>query len=151
MHKIRSGSAEAQIAFLATDGNIKLTRPMKKPQKKVAYLKPGKRNPMQDIQTNAARRAKVLAAARQAESRLRTALNHPTNPNGKPVAAHLVTKIAAERLQSWDGSNHNSNFDFAAMIFLEKLEYQPGCTTSISTLWKTFLKLVEDADLDCAT
>ncbi len=123
---------------------------MRKPREKVPYRKPSKRNPMLDIPTEAARRAKVLAAEREADSRLRTALDNPTNARGKPVAAHLLKKIAAECLITREGSNHNRAFDFATKAFMQKLNYQWGCAPSISALWKTFLSLVAEVDPDCA-
>jgi len=123
---------------------------MKQKRKKVPYSKPGKRSLFKDIFTDAGRRAMNRAAEKEAEISLRTALKNPTDPKGKPVAAHLVKKIAAERLTTQAGSNLDLDFDFATNVFLSKLKYQWGCAPDISTLWKSFLGLVEEADPDHA-
>jgi len=119
---------------------------MKKPRERVPYTKPSKRNPMQDIHTDAARRAKLLAAEKDADARLRSALGNPTDKRGKPVAGHIVRTMAASHLVSSAGQSVADDFVFAAGMFLSKLKYQLAYAVSVSSLWKTFLDLVEAAD-----
>jgi hypothetical protein len=123
---------------------------MDKPDNKVPYRQPGKRNPVKDVLTDAGRRAMNRAAEKEAEISLRTSLENPTDAKGKPVAGHVVKKIAAERLLTLAGSNLDFDFHFAAGAFVSKLKYQWGCATSVSDLWKTFLELIQAAELDQA-
>jgi hypothetical protein len=59
---------------------------MKDPRKKVPYTKPSKRNPLKDIPSDAARRAKHREAEKEAETELRKALGNPTDANGQRLA-----------------------------------------------------------------
>jgi len=124
---------------------------MKPPRKKVPYKKSSKRNPMLDISTVAGRRAKNRASEKNAEQRLRAALKNPTDCKGQPVTGHLLKTIAAERLSIVDGSSPASVFDHATRKFFSALKYSWGCVPIISSLWKTFLDLVESGDADIAS
>src|ERR1043166_662087 len=105
---------------------------MKKDKQKVAYHKESKRNVMNDVLTEAGRRAKNRAAEKEAEGRLRRALENPTDTNGKPIAGHLLKRIAAERLVTSIGPCSAGTFDYAARIFLAELKYLWGCYTPVS-------------------
>jgi len=119
---------------------------MKKPRKRVPYYKPSKRSLMKDIFTDAGRRALNRAAEKEAENCLRAALDNPTDTKGKPIAAHLLKKIAAERLVTSEGSDPIVDFYYATEAFISKVRYRWGCGLSISSLWRTFLRLVQEAD-----
>ena len=123
---------------------------MKTPQKKDTYVKVGKRNAMTDILTDAGRRAKNRAAEKEAEERLRNALQNPTDSKGKPVAAHELTRMAAERVTT-SGSDSRGKFGFASRIFLSHLKYQWGSAPSVSELWKLFLSLARKVDSESAS
>jgi hypothetical protein len=123
---------------------------MKTPRKKVPYSKPSKRNPMQDIHTDAARRAKILAAEKEADTKLRSVLGNPTDKKGRPVAGHIVRAIAASHLVSSAVQSVAYDFGFAADTFLRKLTYHPAYMVRVSSLWKVFLNLLETADANFA-
>jgi hypothetical protein len=120
---------------------------MKKPRKKVPYKKPSKRNPVLDIQSDAGRRAKNRVAEKTSDNELRAALAYPKDGKGKPIAGHLVKTLAANQLRANPGTSHALDFEFAVEQFLSKLTYQRwGYATTISSLWKTFLKLIGETD-----
>jgi|GEM_PF-3385802 len=120
---------------------------MKKAHKKVPYHKEGKRNPMLDISTAAGRRAKNRVAEKTSENELRAALAYPKDGKGKPIASHLVKKIAASQLRSNPGISYAIELEFALDQFLSKLTYQRwGYATTISSLWKSFLKVIGESD-----
>lgn len=123
---------------------------MKKSRQKVPHLEAGKRNPMQDICTAAGRTAKHREFDMGADQQLRAALNHPTDLNGQPLVGHRLKTIAAERLVTVDSSSSTSVFDSAASLFLGAMKYSCGCAPSISSLWKSFLGLVEAGSPDTA-
>lgn len=138
--------APRAIAIIQRIGKIQIIKAMKKSRKKVPYTKPSKRNPMVDIDTDAARRAKLLSAEKEAAAKLRAALDDPKNNKGKPVAGHVVMAIAASHLISSAGQSVTDDFGFAVDAFLSKFKYQPASMVSISSLWRTFLDLVQAAD-----
>lgn len=105
---------------------------------------------MQDIHTDAARRAKILAAEKEADTKLRSALGNPTDKKGRPVAGHIVRAIAASHLVSSAVQSVAYDFGFAADTFLCKLTYHPAYMMHVSSLWKVFLNLLETADANFA-
>ena len=120
---------------------------MKKSCKKVPYNKQSKRNPMLDIQSDAGRRAKNRVAEKKSDNELRAALAYPKDGKGKPIAGHLVKTLAANQLRANPGKSHALDFEFALEEFLSKLTYQRwGYATTISSLWRTFLELIEETD-----
>jgi hypothetical protein len=123
---------------------------MKPSRNKVAYKKPSKRSPLVDIPTDAARRAKVLEAEKHAKSRLRVALGNPTDSRGKPVAGHVVTKIAADQLLATSDGSTVLDFEYLAHKFMSGLSYRHGFSIPVAGLWNTFIRQVEAGDADFA-
>lgn len=123
---------------------------MKKSRKKVPYSQPSKRNPMVDVPTNAARRAKTLESEKAADARLRAALGNPKDVHGKPVPGHIVSTMAASHLVAVPGLNIADDFTYIANTFLAKLRYQHGCIVSVTALWKSFLHLLDSVDTSFA-
>jgi hypothetical protein len=124
---------------------------MKKSRKKVAYTQQSKRDLMRDIHTDAGRRAKILAAEKEANERLRSAVGNPIGKSGKPVARYVVQTIAAEHLLCSPGHSAADDFTFAADRFLRKLTYRPAYLLSIPRLWKLFLVLLDTANSNFAS
>lgn len=105
---------------------------------------------MKDIFTDAGRTATNRAVGKEAELQLRAALNDPRDEKGRPVALHHVKTLAASAIRASPGTDRESDFEFAAGLFLERLTYKRwGYTTTVSSLWNTFLQLVDEASPDC--
>ena len=119
---------------------------MSKRLKKSPYKQSSKRNSMLDIQTNAGRRAKHREAEQQAGTRLREAVGNLVDKKGRPLAGHIIANIAANRLISSPGQSASYDFEASVYLFLSSLSYFPNATVSVSLLWSTFLRLLEEAN-----
>lgn len=124
---------------------------MKSPRKKVAYRKQGKRNPMLDIATPAGRRAKNLAANKEADMRLSDALGRPCKLDGQPLSGHLLKTIAASRLTARNGSRSGDAFEYAAQDFFRHLKYSWGLCTAVRDVWQSFIEVVASVDKGMAS
>lgn len=106
---------------------------------------------MLDIATPAGRRAKNLAANKEADLRLSDALGRPCKLNGQPLSGHLLKTIAASRLTARDGTSYVNLFEYAAQDFFRYLKYSWGLSPTVHGIWQSFIDVVASVDKEMAS